>query len=129
MRVSGRPSVDLDVQLRLVADRDVGLAGGDQFGRVVRVGRSDDLDVQAGILEIAELVGDDDRCVIRIDEPVEQQGELLGGRSGPRQAQAEQDQEHHRAHGRGSREVMAGRGSRLSGAHGIAHTSSRSTAT
>ena len=40
--------VDLDVQLRLIADRDVGLAGGDQLGRIVRIGRRDDLDLEAG---------------------------------------------------------------------------------
>ena len=35
-------------------------------------------------------VGDDDWRVVGIDEPVEQQGQLLGGRSGRGQAEAQQ---------------------------------------
>ena len=98
--------VDLDVQLRLIGDRDVGLAGGDQFRRVVRIRRGDDLDVQTGIGEIAELVGNDDRRVIRIDKPVEHECELLGGRSRGRQREAEQDGERCQAHGRQSPQIM-----------------------
>jgi hypothetical protein len=45
----------LDVQLRLVGHRHFGLARGHQLGRIVGVGRLDQLDLQAGVAEIALL--------------------------------------------------------------------------
>ena len=54
--------IDLDVQLRLVADRDLGLAGGDQLGRIVRIGGRDDLDLEPGVGEVAALLRHQDRA-------------------------------------------------------------------
>ena len=39
----------LDVQLRLVGDRDIGLPGRHQLGRVVGIGGRDQLDLEPGV--------------------------------------------------------------------------------
>jgi hypothetical protein len=70
---------DLQMQLRLIGDGDVALAGGDEFRRIVGIGGRDQLDVEPRVFEIAVLERDIERPVIRIDEPVEQDSELVGG--------------------------------------------------
>ena len=72
-----QPFGHLQVQLRLVRDRKVGAAGGDHLRRVSRIGGGDDLDRQALIGEIAVLLGDQDRAVVGVHEPVQHQGELV----------------------------------------------------
>jgi hypothetical protein len=67
----------MDVQLGLVGDGERRLAGGDQLGRVVGVGRLDQLDLEPGLGEKALLQGDDQRPVVRVDEPVEHHRKLL----------------------------------------------------
>ena len=77
----------------LIGDGNVGFPGRDQLGRIVGVGRGDDLDLEARSLEIAAALGHQDRRVIRIDEPVEQQRQLLGGVRRARKQQAGRDQQ------------------------------------
>ena len=91
--------VDLDVELRLVADRDLGLAGRDQLGRIVGVGRGDDLDLEPGIGKIAQLLRDDDRRMVGIDEPVEQQRQLIGGARRSGQGEPEAQNSERQTHG------------------------------
>jgi hypothetical protein len=70
--------IQLKHQVRLVGHGDLALAGGDQLRRCARIGRRDQLDIEAGTLEEAARLGDDERRVVRVDEPVEQHGELVG---------------------------------------------------
>jgi len=79
------------VELRLIGNGDVGLAGGDQLGRIVGVGRGDQLDIEAGIGEIAKTLRHIERRVIGIGEPVEQHHELLAGDGGGQGPQGEQE--------------------------------------
>ena len=67
----------LHVQLRLVGDREVRLSGSDQLGRVVGVRRRHELDRQPRIGKVAALLGDIERSVVGVYEPVEQDGEFL----------------------------------------------------
>ena len=80
--------VHLDVELGLIGDRQIGLAGGHQLRRVVRIRRRDDLQVDPGLFEIALLERDEDRRVVRVHEPVEQKGERLGRRARARRQSA-----------------------------------------
>ncbi len=68
---------DLHVKLGLIGNRDIGLAGGDQLGRIIGIGRRDHLDLEPVFGEIAHLLGDEERRMVRVDEPVQQQGELV----------------------------------------------------
>ena len=71
--------------LGLVGDREVGLAGGDQLDRRRRVGRRADADVEAGFLEVAELLRHVDPGVVGVGVEVERQAERLAlRRSRPR---------------------------------------------
>ena len=85
-----QPLGHLQVKLRLVGDCEVRLAGGDQLGRVIGVGRRDELDLDPLIREVALLQRDEEGCVVGVDEPVEHQGELVGrdGRFGANTAAA-----------------------------------------
>ncbi len=60
--------------------RDVAVAGGDQAGRNVGVGRCHQLHVQAGAREGADLLGHQQRRVVRVHEPVQQHCQMLGRR-------------------------------------------------
>ena len=80
-----QPGVHLHVQLGLVRDRDLGPAGGHQLGRVVGIGRGDELDLEAAVAEVALLLGHHEGRVVGVDEPVEQHREALGGGGGGRQ--------------------------------------------
>ena len=71
--------LDLQHQVGLVGDGDIGLAGGDQPRRRARIGRRDQIDVETVAGEIAALLGDDQRRMVGIDEPVEQHRQLVGG--------------------------------------------------
>ena len=66
------------MQLRLVGQRHIGLAGGDQLGRHGGIGRLDQIDLQPLLGKVALLLSDDQRAVIGVDEPVEQQFDLVG---------------------------------------------------
>ncbi len=55
---------------------------GHQLGRVVGVGRCHQLDLETLGGEEALLARDDQRRVVRIDEPVEQDGQPVRGQGG-----------------------------------------------
>ena len=73
---------DLNMQLWLIRHRQVRLAGGDQLGRVVGIGRGDQLDLQALGLEKALVARHHQGGVVGVHEPVQQHGQGLG--LGPR---------------------------------------------
>ena len=75
----------------------IGLAGGDQLGRVVGVGGGDQIDIEPGVAEKALLAGDHQRRVVGVDEPVQQDGELVFG------AGRQRRDETRRHHGGGNR--------------------------
>lgn len=65
----------------LIGDRIVGLTRGHQLGRCIGIGRGDHLDVEAVFGEETALLGDHQRGMVGIDEPVEQEANLvLSGR-------------------------------------------------
>ena len=66
----------------MIADGNIGLTGRDQFRWIIGIGRCHQFDVEIGRLEKAALLGDDQCGMIRIDEPVEQDGDLVGGLGG-----------------------------------------------
>ena len=74
------------LQGRLVRHGVVGLACSHQLGRRVGIGRRDQLDVEPVLGEEAALLGDHQGGVVGIDEPVEQQADLVLRRGGQRQA-------------------------------------------
>ena len=63
--------------LGLVGDRQVRLAGGDQLDRRGGVGGGVDADVEAGFLEVAELLRHVDPGVVGVGVEVERQAERL----------------------------------------------------
>jgi len=67
-----QPLRGLEMQLRLVGDREVRLPRGDQLRRIVGIGRGDQLHLQSGIREEAALLRDHQRTVVGVHEPVEQ---------------------------------------------------------
>ena len=77
--------VHLQVQLRLIGDRQIGLTGGDQLWRVGGVGGGDDFDLKPLVLEEALFLRDDDRGVVGVHEPVKDQRQLVGGQRRLRQ--------------------------------------------
>ena len=79
------------MQLRLVGDGEIGLAGGHQLGRVIGVGGRDQLDLEPLGGEEALLARHDERAVVGVDEPVQDHGELVGRR-------CRQARERHREH-------------------------------
>ena len=80
------------MHLLLIGDGEIGLPRRDHLGRGRGVGRSDDFHVQPRILEVAELVGNDDRAMIGVRIPVENELQLVIGvsRSGSGEGEAEQ---------------------------------------
>ena len=77
--------IDLQVQLRLIADGDVDALGGGQLGRHARVGGGDQLDIKTVLLEQAQLLRQHQRGVAGVGVPVEHdlvlRQWLLGGGS------------------------------------------------
>ncbi len=69
----------LHMQLRLIRDRHIGLAGGHQLGWIVRIGRRDQLDLQAVALEDAGVFRHHQRRMVGIDEPVQHHDQLVIG--------------------------------------------------
>ena len=119
-----QPFLDLQHQVRLVSDGDIGLAGGHQPRRRAGIGRGDEIDIEAVAGEVAALLGDDQRRVIRVDEPVKQHRQLVGGlhlkwiQKGNKRSQAQQPIHHFH----GSRFPYW-----LSAAHGVRLAVMRST--
>jgi hypothetical protein len=65
------------MHLLLTGDRKVCLPGGDYLRRHRSIRWRDNIDIETCILEVAELVGDDDRPVIGIHIPVEDELEFI----------------------------------------------------
>ncbi len=80
------------MQLRLVGDGQFGLACRNQLGRIIRIGGRHQFDVQAGGFEVTLFLGDDQRRMVRIDKPVQHDGDLvLRVGAGNRAAEGEQE--------------------------------------
>ncbi len=82
----------LKVHLLLIGNGKVGLSCRHHLGGRRGIGRRDDIHVQPGILEVAELVGDDDGAVIRVHIPVENELQLVVGVSGGGSGESEAEQ-------------------------------------
>ncbi len=81
----GQALIDQHIKLSLVAERGIGLAGGEQARRQVRVGGRHQRHVQPGAVEGADIAGGEQRRMVRVHEPVQDHGELLFGRGALRE--------------------------------------------
>ena len=75
--LQGQTFVDLQVQLRLIGNRKICLACGDQLGRVGGIGGGDDLYAQVLFGEVPFFLRHDDRPVVGVHEPVQQQDHVV----------------------------------------------------
>ena len=67
------------MQLRLIGNGYISFACGDKLRRVIGVRRGDKLHIKASFLEVTFFTRNDQRCVIRVDEPVQQDRHFVGG--------------------------------------------------
>ena len=65
------------MKLRLIGDSEIGLPGGYQLWRVVGIRRRHELDVEAARGEVSLAFRNEERRVIGIDEPVQNDRQLL----------------------------------------------------
>ncbi len=72
-----QPLGDLEVELGLVGDREIGLLRRHELGRIVGIRGGDELDLEPRVAEETLLVCDHERAVIGVDEPVEHEGEAF----------------------------------------------------
>ncbi len=63
----------------LIVDGDVRLLRRNKAWRRRRISGRDELDIETGVREVALLFGDDQRRVVGIDEPLQQNSQLVGG--------------------------------------------------
>ena len=65
--------------LVLIGDGNVSLSGGDQFGRIVRVGWGNEFHIKTPGSKKTFFLGHKQRRMVRIDKPVEQHGHFVSG--------------------------------------------------